>query len=219
MKLHYHLERDNNHTLSTAIKEYSDIVPKILCEELIEFFEESITFRVDDHRKQATEMQLMGDPRPSAIAYTKLLYDLIYPLGTKYERELHAECHVDYKPADEPLTKIFPTGLRSLQIQKYTPEDEGYPAVHVESGPDHCRKYLAVIVHLNDVEEGGETVFPMAGTAIQPETGKISIWPAGLPFYHCGNKSRTDKYILTSWFEFLLTKDDFLRRPSDQRTY
>ena len=57
MKLHYQLRRDNDTYLSEVIKQYNDIVPKVLCEELIEFFEESITFRVDDHRKQATEMQ------------------------------------------------------------------------------------------------------------------------------------------------------------------
>ena len=203
MKLHYHLARENNHTLATAIKQYRDIVPKEFCKELIEFFEESITFRVDDHRKQAQEMQLVGDPRPEASRYRGRLTRFIYPLGSKYERSLHVACHADYQPTDEPLTKMFPTCFRSLQIQKYTPQDRGYPAVHIESGPAHRDKYLAVIVNLNDVEDGGETVFPMCGTAIQPETGKITIWPTGLPFYHCGNKSKTDKYILTSWFEFL----------------
>ena len=203
MKLHYQLKARHDRHLSDAIIQYPDVIPEILCKELIEFFEESITFRVDDHRKQAQEMQLMGDPRPQAVAYKQLLHSLIYPLGEKYERELHATCRADYMPADEPLTKMFPTGFRSLQIQKYTPEDKGYPAVHVESGPTHTAKYLAAIVFLNYVEEGGETVFPMCGTAIQPETGKITIWPAGLPFYHCGNKSGSDKYILTSWFEFL----------------
>jgi|TARA_B100001971_G_scaffold212151_1_gene241494 hypothetical protein len=189
--------------LSEVIKEYKDIVPKVLCKELIEFFEESITFRIDDHRKQSQEMQLMGDPRPQAVAYKQILYDLIYPLGEKYERELHTLCHTDYMPADEPMTKMFQTGFRSLQIQKYTSEDKGYPAVHIESGPNLTQIYLAVIVFLNDVEKGGQTVFSMGGTAIQPETGKVAIWPPCLPFYHCGRKSESDKYILTSWFEFL----------------
>ena len=203
MKLHYELKRDNDTYLSEAIKQYNDIVPKVLCEELIEFFENSITFRIDDHRKQSQEMQLMGDPRPQAVAYKQLLHSLIYPLGEKYERELHTLCHTDYMPADAPLTEIYTTGFRSLQIQKYTSKDKGYSAVHVESGANHTTKYLAVIVFLNNVIRGGETVFPMGGTAITPKTGKVVIWPTGLPFYHCGNKSGSDKYILTSWFEFL----------------
>ena len=43
----------------------------------------------------------------------------------------------------------------------------------------------------------------MAGTAITPSVGSVAIWPAGLPFYHCGLKSKTTKYILTTWFEFI----------------
>ena len=80
MRLHYQLKRDNDTYLSEVIGQYDNIVPKILCRELIEFFEKSITFKVDDHRKQATEMQLMGDPRPEAVAYKQILHDLIYPL-------------------------------------------------------------------------------------------------------------------------------------------
>ena len=203
MKLHYELKRDNDERLSTCIRSYPDIVPEILCKELIEFFEKSITFRTDDHRKQAQEMQLMGDPRPEAVAYKQILYDLIYPLGERYEKDMYQLCHEDYKPQDIPLSTAFKTGFRSLQIQKYTPEDKGYPAVHVESGSEHTAKYLALIVFLNNVNKGGETVFPMGGTAITPEAGKVALWPTGLPFYHCGNKSGSDKYILTSWFEFL----------------
>ena len=203
MKLHYELKRSNDAYLSDCIISYPNIVPRLLCNELIEFFERSITFKIDDHRKQSREMQLMGDPRAQAAAYRHILKDSIFPLGEKYERTLHDICHVDYRPADEPMTKMFQTGFRSLQIQKYTSEDSGYPAVHIESGPDHIRKYLAVIVFLNDVITDGETIFPMGGNAIQPEAGKVVIWPAGLPFYHCGNKSATDKYILTSWFEFM----------------
>ena len=106
MRLHYQLKRDNDTYLSDIIKQYRDIIPKVLCKELIEFFETSITFRIDDHRKQSQEMQLMGDPRPEAVAYKQLLHDLIYPLGERYERELHAICRADYMPADEPLTTV-----------------------------------------------------------------------------------------------------------------
>ena len=87
MKLHYQLKARHDRHLSDAIIQYPDVIPEILCKELIEFFEESITFRIDDHRKQSTEMQLMGDPRPEALAYRQLLTHIIYPLGEKYERK------------------------------------------------------------------------------------------------------------------------------------
>ena len=203
MKLHYELTRSNNSYISSCIGLYRDIIPEILCKELIDWFEESITVRIDDHRKQSTELQIIGDPRPEAEQYRSLLFNYIYPLGERYEKDMYELCHKDYKPQDIPLSKAFKTGFRSLQIQKYSSNDKGYPAVHIESGPKHIHKYLAVILYLNTVVEGGETVFPMGGTAIEPEAGVVAVFPTGIPFYHCGKRSKSDKYILTSWFEFM----------------
>ena len=203
MKLHYELIRSNNSYISSCIGLYKDIVSEVLCKELIDWFEESITVRIDDHRKQSTELQIIGDPRPEAKQYSNLLFNYIHPLGERYEKDMYKLCHKDYKPRDIPLSKAFKTGFRSLQIQKYSSNDKGYPAVHIESGPKHIHKYLAVILYLNTVVDGGETVFPMGGTAIEPETGVVAIFPTGIPFYHCGNPAKSDKYILTSWFEFM----------------
>lgn len=202
MKLHYELQRSNNAFLSDCIREYEDIIPEVLCDELIEFFESSLTFSTDLPHKQCREMQIVGDPRPEAVQYKNLLFDYLYPLGIRYENEVNDFSHDDYKVKGPTFTEHFNTGFRSLQIQKYTPNDKGYPTVHVEQGPDHVKKYLAAIIYLNEVD-GGETVFPMGGTAISPSTGNAVIWPSGFPFWHCGNKSKSDKYILTTWFEFI----------------
>lgn len=202
MDLHFELQRSNSSHLADCIVEYKNQFASDWCEDLVSYFENSIHFRTDDHRKQTYQMQLIGDPRPDAVDYKNHLFETLHPLGIKYEEYLHSLCHDDYKPYDRPLTEIHSTGFRSLQIQKYTPEDKGYSAVHIESGTEHYKKYLAVIVYLNNVE-GGQTVFPMGGTAITPEMGSVVIWPAGLPFYHFGLKSKTTKYILTTWFEFM----------------
>jgi len=200
MDLHYRLKASNNSFLSDCIVT-KRVFASDWCEDLIDYFENSLHYRTDDHRKQTDQLQLIGDSRPDAIDYKNYLFEKLYPLGIEYEEYLHSLCHNDYKPYDRPLTEIYKTGFRSLQIQKYSPDDKGYPAVHVESGKEHHQKYLAVIVYLNDVEEG-QTVFPMCGTAITPEVGLVAIWPSGLPFYHCGLPSKTTKYILTTWFEF-----------------
>ena len=204
MKLSAEIFRTHNVNLSSCVRLY-DVVPKDFCEELIEWFEQSITFRIDDHRKQSTELQIIGDPRPEAVEYKHRLFDYLYPLGEQYETDIYSKCHNDFIPTDVPMTKAFNTGFRSLQIQKYTPEDKGYPAVHIEAGPEHLKKYLAVILYLNDIDsdDGGETVFPMCGRAVEPEAGTAVIFPTGIPFYHCGRPSKIDKYIVTSWFEFM----------------
>ena len=95
-------------------------------------------------------------------------------------------------------------GYEAIRMKRYLNNDLDRFDPHVDVlNHDTSRRFLAFFIYVNDVEEGGETVFPMGGTAITPETGKVVVWPAGLPFYHCGNKSESDKYILTSWFEFL----------------
>ena len=202
MKLWAEIQKNNDTPLSRCIKVYDGVFASDWCDDLVAYFKNSLYQRTDDHRKQADELQLIGDPRPDARDYKNELFERLYPLGTKFEEHLHLQCHEDYKPYDRPLTNIYSTGFRSLQIQRYKPEDKGYPAVHIESGPEHYKKYLAVIVYLNDVEEG-ETIFPMAGTSISPKVGSVAIWPAGLPFYHCGLQSKSTKYILTTWFEFM----------------
>ena len=195
-------QRDYDYRLSDLIGVYDNVIETLFCDEIIEYFEESRTFRTDDSRKSCTEMQLMGDPRSRAIGYKELLWQKISPYGTKYETMLHNACRSDFKPTDIPLAAKYRNCIRSLQIQKYTPEDKGYPAVHTESGPQFKDRFLAVIVYLNTVDAGGETVFPLAGSCITPEVGRLVIWPTAIPFYHCGMKSLSDKYILTTWFEF-----------------
>ena len=199
--------RKHDYHLSDLIGVYNNAVEKSLCEDIIKYFEESKTIRVDDERKSSREMQLMGDPRAQAKIYREMLWKQISPYGTKYEKWLHHLCHQDFKPTDLPLTIKYRNCIRSLQIQKYTPEDKGYPAVHTESGPEFINRFLAVILYLNTVEDGGETVFPLAGHAVAPEVGRLAIWPSSIPFYHCGMKSHSDKYIVTTWFEFAPSVD------------
>ena len=50
MKLHYELQANASSYISDAIKQYKNIVPKLLCKELIDWFEESKTVKIDYHR-------------------------------------------------------------------------------------------------------------------------------------------------------------------------
>ena len=58
MKLHYELFKSNNTSLSECIGIYDNVISMSMCEELIEWFEESKTIRVDDQRKQSTEFSI-----------------------------------------------------------------------------------------------------------------------------------------------------------------
>ena len=87
------------------------------------------------------------------------------------------------------------------KIQK-TPAGGGYHVWHDESGEIGANDRQVVwMVYLNDNFEGGETEFLYYNKRVQPEKGKLILWPAG--FTHChrgGLVTKGNKYVVTGWF-------------------
>ena len=88
-------------------------------------------------------------------------------------------------------------------LTRYNP-GESFMDWHCEQG--NLRKssrMMAWMIYLNDVSDGGETVFLNQRHSIAPEAGKVVIWPAAWTHTHKGLVSKTQtKYILTGWFKF-----------------
>jgi prolyl 4-hydroxylase len=105
----------------------------------------------------------------------------------------------------------------SVQGQRYHPGQEfkehcdwfdtnaGYWQTEVERGGQ--RSWTAM-VYLNDVEEGGETVFPRLGVSIPPQRGALIIWNNALrdgapnpdTLHAALPVTRGVKYVITKWF-------------------
>ena len=59
------------------------------------------------------------------------------------------------------------------------------------------------MTYLNDVQDGGETEFPMFGLKVNPEKGKTLIWPAEWTHAHLGAVvKKGNKYIITGWMHY-----------------
>lgn len=68
-------------------------------------------------------------------------------------------------------------------------------------------RQLTFMIYLNDVEEGGETLFPNLNLSVKPERGTAISWPNmenGMPSYyslHEGTEvKKGSKYVITSWW-------------------
>ena len=87
------------------------------------------------------------------------------------------------------------------KVQK-TPTGGGYHIWHDENGMQSTSDRVAVwMIYLNDDYEGGETEFLYYKKRIQPERGKLLIWPAGYTHCHKGNMVLSgSKYVITGWF-------------------
>ena len=88
-------------------------------------------------------------------------------------------------------------------MQRYQPGE--YYHWHVDSGPgEFMNRQLVAIWYLNDVKgPGGETEFPLQEIKIQPEEGKLVLFP---PFWTHPHRAVTVatgvKYIATTWICF-----------------
>jgi hypothetical protein len=89
----------------------------------------------------------------------------------------------------------------SLLLQKTSPS-EGFHTWHCEnSGWTDASRWVAWMVYLNDVEEGGETEFLYQSLRVKPKKGMGMIWPGTYTHLHRGNPPlKRDKYVLTGWF-------------------
>jgi prolyl 4-hydroxylase len=66
---------------------------------------------------------------------------------------------------------------------------------------DTARRFLSFIFYLNDVEQGGETVF--ANLRVKPEKGLLLMFPPMWMFPHRGDPPISNtKYILSVYLHY-----------------
>jgi len=89
----------------------------------------------------------------------------------------------------------------NFMVQRYI-KNEGRYVYHNDSNINVEKneyRIMTYLWYLNDVEEGGETVF-WNDHKIKPEKGKLILFPASWTFPHCGRMPiSSNKYIITGW--------------------
>lgn len=96
----------------------------------------------------------------------------------------------------------------SINLQRYTAGEGGYPYWHCELYPrdanaETLHRTLLWTVYLNDAFGEGETEFLYQRRKVAPKTGSLLIAPTAFTHTHRGNRPvGGDKYIATSWILF-----------------
>lgn len=103
------------------------------------------------------------------------------------------------QPIDVPGTQK----TSELVIKHYNRESHDSFQLHFDSLGAVANRYLVFLWYLNDVEEGGETHFPMLNLKVAARTGRLVIFPPYWMFQHEGRMPVSgDKYILSTYFLF-----------------
>lgn len=181
--------------LNDLICVYDDALSKDLCDALISFFETN----KDKHEKLDND----GCPSFTQINFTEnqKLTKEIENLHKKVLSKVLEYKKLYYKYID---SRCFPeeNSFEQFRIKKYRNNEKELFDTHVDVR-DHSssRRYLSFLFYLNDVEEGGETIFE--GMKISPKCGRVVVFPPLWMYPHkgCIPKSNS-KYILSTYLHY-----------------
>jgi hypothetical protein len=81
---------------------------------------------------------------------------------------------------------------------------EGFYREHIDGAPwldgDLSDRILACVIYLNDIEVGGETMFPLHDFSVKPKAGRMVMFPATWTHPHIANVPRSsDKWIISTF--------------------
>lgn len=94
-----------------------------------------------------------------------------------------------------PVRKLSP-----LIMKQYRTTTGGRFQLHFDSLGEVCNRYLVFLWYLNDVEAGGETVFPDLDVQVAPRAGRMLMFPPYWMYQHAAQPPRsTDKYIISTY--------------------
>lgn len=90
-----------------------------------------------------------------------------------------------------------------LILKRYRPGGQEQFQPHFDSVHEVANRYLVLFWYLNDVAEGGETLFPQLDVRIPARQGKLLVFPPYWMFQHAGLPPLSgEKYILSTYLLF-----------------
>jgi hypothetical protein len=182
-------------SLSDWVKVYNDIMSAADCENYIRIFDivDSMNKNVDVKESyRRCKMFTDLDKNPVLFEPFKIAMKIVLE---RYKKEM------------DTGALNFLTNLEAPNIIKYEPKDpSGLNEFHSHSdnwSMESSSRQLSIIIYLNDVQEGGETVFPDLDITIKPRQGSILVFPPFYNFTHKGNAPISGKkYIIATWIHY-----------------
>jgi prolyl 4-hydroxylase len=106
------------------------------------------------------------------------------------------------------LPPVDEIGFEVARMKKYADNDYDQFGWHVDVGDDRsAKRALAMYLYLNDVEEGGETLFDVGmenPLTVVPKRGRMVVFPPHWMFPHKANKPVSGpKYVATQFIHYL----------------
>lgn len=183
--------------LSHFVRTYDAALPAARCAELIAHFNRETSAQTANGRGHRagledsawTEFNLT---RSSPAEWLAALRQDVANTVDRYNRDTGLSLPVPHSPklADFILKRYRPTGRERFQL-------------HFDSIYEVSNRYLVMLWYLNAVPAGGETVFPDLELAVEPQAGRLLVFPPYWLYQHAGEPPvGADKFILSTYLLF-----------------
>ena len=191
----------NMKNLADYIMIVDDVLPADLCASLIEKFDSANDLVVRDSSwthdyKSFKELNLTSHNDFSEEQ--KMFYRISQAMLKFYVEKTNAE--------------FFPEkiGMEEVRMKRYDPNQKDQFGWHTDVGDyASARRFLVMFYYLNDVEEGGETVFrdkigSLKELKVQPKRGRMVMFPPMWMYPHKGMQPISNsKYIVSTYLHYL----------------
>ena len=174
--------------LSDYVKVYGNVLSEDYCKELIDFIESgSPTFRDSNFRPKFHELGFEDN--------------MMEPLLEKIKPFFEEYIHTTDSDAWFPQQFCW----EFARVKKYRKGTDDQFGPHVDVGDRlSSKRCLAFLIYLNDVDEGGETLFVTMGKKVVPRRGNMLVFPPLWTFPHQGKPTiSNDKYILSTYINYV----------------
>jgi len=175
--------------LSHYVRVYDNAFPKHLCQELIKGFE--------DRSEKSIRQEYNGYPNFHLMYVTKMKNRT---LGSSVSHHLNDVYQKYKKDINQDFFPKKPITMSQPKVKKYDMGTDDRYDRHVDiTNQVDAKRYVAFLIFLNTVEEGGSTVFDSIGT-VNAVQGRCIVFPPNWLYPHAGLRAISDnKYILSAY--------------------
>ena len=170
---------------------YYQFKDDFVCDKLIEYHKENTEYKKSNYHKEKNSTDVLvfnHSQNETVISFFNILTECI-------------KSYIDEFKIGDSSTHFR---TNDINIIKHYKPGESYFEWHSErNNMLQTRRQLAYMLYLNDVTDGGETIFKYQDVKLTPKKGLCTIWPSDFTHLHKGLTSKTqDKYIITGWVEY-----------------
>jgi hypothetical protein len=173
------------------IKIHEGVLDAAFCREVMARFDADARVQPDPQPDYSTRKYLnistCADWGPINLKFARLVTRLVREYFARAP-ELAAATHEE-------------TSDDGFVVVRYDPGDA--VIMHVDGQcsvpPNNGLRLATVLFYLNDVDDGGETWFPLQNVKVPPKEGRVVVFPVGFTHPHSVLATKQKRYIMQTW--------------------